>query len=81
MILTDSIHKAKAEGDLLIQKKAELSHGEYQEWVLKEFKGSKATARVYKRIAEYWRLIELELARSHRTNMPLREALILIKGH
>lgn len=66
MILTDSIHKAKAEGDLLIQKKAELSHGEYQEWVLKEFKGSKAT---------------VELARSHRTNIPLREALILIKGH
>ena len=53
-----SIEAAKQAGDLLIQIKAQIEHGDWEKWVKTECGISPRTARDYVHIAENWATIE-----------------------
>jgi hypothetical protein len=53
-----SLSVARESGDLLIEAKDELKHGEWESWLETYFPGSSRTAEAYMRIASRWDSIE-----------------------
>ncbi len=51
---TQMLLKARAAGELLLEVKKALKHGEYLVWLAENFEGSQATAWRYTRIAKCW---------------------------
>ena len=51
---TQVLLKARAVGELLLEVKKALKHGEYLMWLAENFEGSQATAWRYTRIAKCW---------------------------
>jgi hypothetical protein len=62
-LLTALDHAMRA-GDLLIQAKAEIGHGNWQAWIEENFEGSLRSAQDYMRLAKNRETIEAEKARS-----------------
>ena len=71
--LNRSLHHARAAGDLLVQAKAHLGHGQWSAWLAENFRGSARTAQGYMRLAS--RFDELESKAQRVADLPLREAL------
>lgn len=59
-----SLEHARRAGELLIQAKAQVEHGEFQAWIEANFRGSYRTAAIYVRIAKNWPSIEAKSAGS-----------------
>lgn len=62
-VLTALDHAMRA-GDLLIEAKAEIGHGNWQAWIEENFEGSVRRAQEYMRLAKNREAIEAEKARS-----------------
>lgn len=70
-----ALDHARKAGELLIQAKAQLAHGEWTPWLGANFPASPRTARLYMRVAERWP----ELAATQNGNaLPIREAAKLL---
>jgi hypothetical protein len=53
-----SLRVAKESGDLLVEAKEEVAHGDWEAWLVTFFPGSARTAEAYMRIAKRWDEIE-----------------------
>lgn len=77
---TQIILKARAAGELLLEVKQSLKHGEYLAWLEHNFDGSQATAWRYMRIAGRWGAITTNHSRVN--DLSVTEALKLARyGH
>ena len=74
--ISQSLQHARRAGELLIQAKAQVGHGEWGGWLEKHFHGSARTAQSYMRVAS--RFGELEQKTQRVADLPLREALALL---
>lgn len=71
------IVNARAAGELLLEAKDTVLHGEWQDWLEANFEGSGRTARAYMRIARRWDLIRAK--RQSTATLSISEALKLIR--
>lgn len=65
--------KARAAGELLLEAKDTVKHGEWLDWLEVNFEGKGRTARAYMRIAQRWELIEAKWQST--ANLSIAEAL------
>ncbi|WP_286764261.1 MULTISPECIES: DUF3102 domain-containing protein [Rhodopirellula] len=56
--LRTSLLKAKRCGEVLIEAKSKVEHGEWMNWIAENFDASHQTACAYMRIAKYWCRLE-----------------------
>lgn len=70
-----TLEAVRARGEELLEMKEFLGHGNYQEWLKRNFEGGVSTARVYTRISKNWKWIESKI--NDRTT--IEQALKLIK--
>lgn len=68
-----AILKARAAGELLLEAKDTVKHGEWGDWLEVNFEGSGRTARAYMRIAGRWELLEAKWQST--ANLSIAEAL------
>lgn len=77
---TQMFLKARCAGELLLEAKHTVLHGEWQDWLETNFEGSGRTARAYMRIARRWDVIQAK--RQSTANLSISEALKLVRyGH
>lgn len=69
--------KARAAGELLLEAKANIKHGEWLLWLSENVTFSQKTAWQYMRIAECWG--QLEPNYTHGYNLTIRQALRLVR--
>ena len=69
--------KARAVGELLLEAKAAVKHGEWLDWLAENADFSQKTAWQYMRIAECWSEIEPFYTRGY--NLTIRKALKLVR--
>ena len=69
--------KARAAGELLLEQKRYIPHGEWMHWLTENFEGSGRTARAYMRIARYWDVLSPKWQST--ANMSIAEALELLR--
>ena len=69
----EALQHARCAGELLIEEKAGLSHGEWLPWLDAHFAFSERTAQGYMRLASRWP--ELEGKSATAADLPLRDAL------
>ncbi len=65
--------KARAAGELLLEVKRSLKHGEYLTWLEANFEGSQPKAWRYTRVAERWDVITAHYSRVN--DLSINEAL------
>ena len=70
----DAVGHARRAGELLLQVKARLPHGQWGPWLDAHFKGSHETAERYMRIAKHWDVVVAQGGRE----LGIRRALKLI---
>jgi hypothetical protein len=70
---------AKEAGDLLFKIKKCLRHGEFGEWLDKNFHSSPETARVYMRISQKWYRIESEVEKNPRLSIARATEILRVK--
>ena len=75
---TQILFEARTVGNLLLEAKDTVKHGEWLEWLETNFEGSGRTARAYMRIAVHWEKIEPKLAEGS-ANLSISEALKLVR--
>ena len=66
---------ARAAGELLLEAKPTVRHGEWLSWLDANFDGSRRTAQDYMRIASRWPMIEAFVNARHAAHLTIREAL------
>lgn len=74
---TQALLKARAAGELLLEVKQSLKHGEYLAWLEANFEGSQPKAWRYTRIAERWDAISANYSRVN--SLSINEALKLAR--
>ncbi len=74
---TQMLLKARAAGELLLEAKDTVLHGEWQDWLEANFEGSGRTARAYMRIARRWDVIQAK--RQSTATLSISEALQLVR--
>lgn len=75
---------ARAAGELLLEAKNSVKHGEWLPWLETNFDGSQRTAHDYMRVARRWPQIEASVYSQRAANLTIREALRLARygfGH
>ena len=75
---TQMLLEARAAGELLLEAKDTVKHGEWLDWLEANFEGSGRTARAYMRIAAHWEKIGLKMAEGS-ANLSIAEALKLVR--
>ena len=71
------LEAARACGELLLEQKRHVLHGEWLDWLERNFEGSGRTARAYMRIARYWNVLSPKWQST--ANMSIAEALELLR--
>ena len=71
------LEAARACGELLLEQKRYIPHGEWMHWLTANFEGSGRTARAYMRIARYWDVLSPKWQST--ANMSIAEALELLR--
>ena len=66
---------ARAAGELLLEAKTTVRHGEWLPWLEANFDGGVRTAQDYMRIASRWSMIEAFINTRHAAYLTIREAL------
>lgn len=69
--------KARAAGELLLEAKDNVKHGEWLVWLSENVAFSQKTAWQYMRVAERWG--EIEANYTHGYNLTIRQALRLVR--
>lgn len=75
---TQMLLEARAAGELLLEAKDTVKHGEWLDWLEANFEGSGRTARAYMRIAAHWEKIGFKMAEPS-ANISIAEALKLAR--
>ena len=75
---TQMLLEARAAGELLLEAKDTVKHGEWLDWLEANFEGSGRTARAYMRIAAHWEKIGFKMAEGS-ANISISEALKLVR--
>ena len=73
---TQALLKARTCGELLLEVKATLKHGEWLTWLAENFEGSQATAWRYMRVASRWYVLANY---SHVNSLSVAEAVRLAR--
>lgn len=74
---TQAVLKARAAGELLLEAKSNVKHGEWLNWLAEHANFSQKTAWQYMRIAECWEQLEPLYTRGY--NLTIRKALKLVR--
>ncbi len=74
---TQMLLKARTAGELLLEAKDTVLHGEWQDWLEANFEGSGRSARAYMRIARRWDVIQAK--RQSTATLSISEALKLVR--
>ena len=73
------VANARAAGELLLEAKNTVLHGEWLPWIAANFAGSERTAHAYMRVARQWPQIEAAVNPQSTADLTLHEALQLAR--
>ena len=72
----EAVNHAKRSGDALNEAKTLVTHGEWGDWLARNFEGSERTAQRYMRLAASWPAIEAKTSRA--SDLSIRAALSML---
>ena len=73
---TAAIQHARRAGELLLEAKAALQHGDWSAWIDQHFDGSERTAQRYMRLSRHWHELEAKAPRVADLTLNAAEALL-----
>lgn len=73
---TAALQHARRAGELLLEAKASIAHGDWSAWIEQHFDGSERTAQRYARLARRWSELEAKAPRMADMTLNAAEALL-----